>query len=1002
MRYHDEDGKRLLTETQEVLNKADESRSMTKTLMASNRIAHRINAEEVDPATGKSRRVIVQCDAQRVTSSLTMGNTGRIDRDIEESVGDRVSLNYLVPTKQDVQSSVATRVMGVDAETSSQRYRENVENDLKDNVIKTFIFAMIDAGSMPPVNLTVFHVVFQKFLEEIRPYLPCAERKARMAIRAETAAYLDTVNLVHYTYFLSEASPWRSRDPTVVEPPSLEQLPCLLGPSMYCPLDVALSSITLHMEELFSLRWAQILRFASSRMCNFYSDFFEPAYKTCPVQLRPNVAGRAALRGEKEMPKFLERWYEFASSCDAYVYGHCKTDGDRKPMPRMPRHRNPQKKTGMPVSRSEEERESQDTVIVEAAEKKGYAKSVAYEATELFDPNFVQFEGSLLQFAELLVNMSGEVFSMDQEVVMSLLTRMRKRTVRIPLMDPCVSTGKGIQFGLHGSDGSISQIKRVEYMTVRCIDELIDTKASNNSRKVVRIPVHLLMCPTPELLYMGLTASECKATRELEMVLPIDVMGHDDMCETWKTHKTLHPLSVANPSADQAGSIESFFSGIDSETQDEEDEGKKDGMTRAGSTNDFYRFSKVFKGPTMTFDRDLEDLVYREHILANALHPSFETLTLKEEDGEDGEERMESVQRPTITPEEKRRALEAYVDEDLARPGNMDNLIVSLWKESHPKLYEKKEATCYPDDLIVDVNMQHALSEIGALLDKREVKALDQDEKETLAIQRQFIKRVDENENFVHPFRGSELVTPNASRWTAMKRQGWKFPPALEKDLLETPEIYGKGCLKGRDLFVLTNVAHKKSNAHVNMCIQFKTVGAKIEKFKYLRYTHGLEAMSRTVQRLYTAEKVDQERVDSEVQKAKTAKEKNVYGHITQFDSLEKKKEAVERVLWAWNRAENEAEMMTFQVYGVLSSYWSNKIDERVVLMANRPMDEQEVARKRREEEALDATYVGGPDDAVQHRDKRAKGRKEEEEELDSDDDEMFARRPTVRTMKMF
>lgn len=1012
VRYHDEDGRRLLTETHEVLNKADESRSMMKTLMASNRVAHRINTEEVDPVTGKSRRVVAQCDAQRVTSSLTMANSGRIDHDVEESVGDRLVLHYLVPTKQDVQGSVATRVMGVDMEKSNTRYRESVENDYRDNVMKTFIMAMMDAGSIPQVNLTVFHVVFQKFLEEIRPYLPCSERKARMAIRAETTAFLDTVNLVHYTYFCSEASPWRSRDPTIVEPPSLEQLPSLLSPSMYCPLDVALSSITSYMEELFSVRWAQILRFAAARLCNFYSDYYEPAYATCPVQVRPAVKARAALRGEEEMPGFLRRWYEFANSCDAYVFKSYKGNA-RRPTPKMPIDRSTGSKCQMEVDGPDGGFDTLPSRENQGKKMKSAASVEAMEATEMYDPNYVQFPGTLKEFAKKLVDESGEVFVMDREVVYSLLTRMRKRTVRIPLMDPCPGSGNGIRFGLHGSDGNLARMKHVEYMTVPCIDEVVDPRLRNGSCKAVRIPVHLLMCPTPVLLYMGLTANECKFTREFDMVLPIEVMGHDDMCETWSTRKTCHPLTVTNPSADQSGAVARFFSGMGED--DQEDEGEVTTMERAGSSIDFLRFSQLFKGPQMTFDSDLEAMVYREHVLANALHPSFDTLCMeeKEDDGDQEESMGQTPSRPALTPEEKKKALETYVDQDLAFPGNMDSYIQALWKENNLTRFQEKQKMVYPDDLIRNINMQFLLGQIGSGLDKRALRPLEPEEVEALARQEAFVKAVKESDNFVYTFIASNFVTPNASRWSVMEKQGWVFPPALRKDLLKTPDIYKPREKLADTPYTLVNAAVPKSKVHQDMVIEFEQLEIMIRRFKYFRYSYGGESLSKTVQRLHTSQNEMFKDIDLEVQKAMTAKRQNVYGHITQVDSLEEKKNVVERVLQAWDKAEKEALLLKMHAYGERSIYWANKIHEQRVLLDARPLSVSEVEKKRKEQEARDATYVGGPgyvpsdeeeEEEGNHRDKRTKQpepRAPRDDEIDSDDENTWRKRPAVKLKDM-
>ena len=1011
VRYHDEDGRRMLTETHEVLNKADESRSMMKTLMASNRIAHRINVEEVDPVTGKSRRVVSQCDAQRVTSSLTMANSGRIDPDVEESVGDRLVLHFLVPTKQDVQASVATRVMGVDSEKSNTRYRESVESDYRDNVMKTFIFAMMDAGSIPQVNLTVFHVVFQKFLEEIRTYLPCSERKARMAIRAETTAFLDTVNVVHYTYFCSEASPWRSRDPTIVEPPSLEQLPDMLGPSMYCPLDVALSSITSYMEELFSVRWAQILRFAAARLCNFYSDFYEPAYATCPVAVRPNIKGRAMMRGEEEMPGFLKHWFEFANACDAHVFKSYKGSA-RRPTPKMPVDRS----QGRNMFMDNKQDEPQTLPGKENAGKKvkNPASIEALEITETYDPNYVQFPGTLKDFAEKLVAESGEVFVMDKEVVYSLLTRMRKRTVRIPLMDPCPGTGKGIRFGLQGSDDNMAQMKHVEYMTVRCIDEVVDPRIRTASCKAVRIPVHLLMCPTPVLLYMGLTASECKFTREFKMVLPIEVMGHDEICETWTTHKTSYPLSVTNPSADQAGMIERFFSGMDEDEQKLEDAEEAANMERPGSTVDFFRFSQMFKGPQMTFHSDMEAMVYREHVLANALHPSFDTLCNQED-----QEEAAMDARPSWTPEQKKNALEKYVDEDLASPGNMDSYIQSLWKEYDAERFQEKESITYPDGLIRNVNLQYLLGLIGSGLDKCVICMLSLEEKEALSNQEAFINAVRENDNFVYKFAASTFVTPNSSRWSVMEKQGWIFPTALRKDLLKTPDIYRPGEKMAEKRFTLVNAAVPKTKVHVDMCVEFDQLDKMIQRFKYFRYTYAMEEMSKTVQRTFTKQKKLSKQTDLEVRKARTAKAQNVYGHITHVESLAEKKKVVERVLCAWDRAEQEALLLKMHAYGDRTSYWANKIHEQRILLDNRPLAVEEVEKKRKEQEARDATYIGGPADVPsesdgdhdeeeeqdKHRDKRTKKqpstRPVQEPEMDSDDEETFRKKPAVKLTGM-
>lgn len=1012
VRYHDEDGRRLLTETHEVLNKTDESRSMMKTLMASNRIAHRINTEEVDPVTGKSRRVVAQCDAQRVTSSLTMANTGRIDPDVEESVGDRMIIHYLVPTKQDVQGSVATRVMGVDMEKSNTRYRESVENDYRDNVMKTFIMAMMDAGSIPQVNLTVFHVVFQKFLEEICPYLPCSERKARMAIRAETTAFLDTVNLVHYTYFCSEASPWRSRDPTIVEPPSLEQLPSLLSPSMYCPLDIALCSITGYMEELFSVRWSQILRFAASRLCNFYSDYYEPAYATCPVQVRPAIKARAALRGEEEIPSFLRRWFEFANSCDAHVFKNYKGNA-RRPTPKMPVDRSTGSTCQMQVEGQDGGFDTLPSRENQGKKTKNAASVEAMEVTEMYDPNYIQFAGTLKEFAKKLVDESGEVFVMDREVVYSMLTRMRKRTVRIPLMDPCAGSGKGIRFGLHGSDGNLARMKHVEYMTVPCIDEVVEPRLRNGSCKAVRIPVHLLMCPTPVLLYMGLTASECKFTREFNMVLPIEVMGHDDMCETWSTRKTCHPLTVTNPSAEQAGTIARFFSGMGEDEQGkEEDEGEMSNMERAGSSADFLRFSQMFKGPQMTFDCDLEAMVYREHVLANSLHPSFDTLCVEQEEDKDDQEESIGVVRPALSPEEKKKALEEYVDQDLAYPGNMDLYIQTLWKENNMERFQEKQQIVYPDDLIRNINMQFMLGQIGSGLDRLDLRSLEPDEMDALARQEAFVKEVKESEHFVYTFVASNFVTPNASRWSTMMNQGWVFPPALKKDLLKTPEIYRPGERLADTPYTLTNVAVPRSKAHNDMLVDFEQLEIMIRRFKYFRYSFGGESLSKTVQRLYTRQDESAEQVDLEVQKARTAKRQNVYGHITQVDSLEEKKKVVQRVLMAWDRAEKETTLLKMHAYGIRSIYWANKIHEQRVLLDARPLNVAEVEKKRREEEERDATYVGGPDSMLSdeddeeegnHRDKRLKkpDSPPHEPEFDSDDENIWRKRTTVKLKNM-
>lgn len=841
-------------QTHQGMEKYEEDRRMIKAALTQQQVSFSRNVRDEDTGKHKNESMTVQC----LHGMIVVGNYWYISKGADTSLADRFNVEFLVNWCQRSATGLARRALPLNKLQTDHLTNKVTESALLNNAISCLLITMLDVGAIIQVDLTVFQVIMLKALDALSPWMPSCDDRIRMVQRAENEAWSETINFAQYTMLNSEVSPY-ARSGNAEEDrkkplPLLENFPSIFAPALWCRWDIGLHAVTKFMQEFYSMRWCELLRIAAARLGSFYPQFYEPSYRSSNINV-PDIEGRARQRmadpnaSQVEYPEFLKRWQQFADARDSDVFFRWEaTSAGRSGeicVPRMPKAQNG---TGSQKAYAESTRSS----IVDRSKYGANVRTVGGGGKEsakattnlgegkyLYNPNFIQINGSLREMCALLATCMSDVFQTDAEVLISLFEHMQTRTVLVPrYQTACHGDPSALDF-VYTTQRTPKGVKRtVVYETVPLIQECAgDNAAGEGDRgRCVRIATGALMVPQAHLLFMMLTEAENKFTKPLSTVLPLEVPHHDSMMERFDVRPRLNvTLKVANV----------HYHGANTSSTKEKNDYTVNYEQMCAQPERRPCISSLFdeqisSSPMIEFqDHDIEEVVFYRHLRQTCMMPNLSwiaqvyndvtrTINAAKPKDQQKDDKIPYPNPSKLTLEEKKQLWKLYPHRDMQFPGHADRMMRENQKQRNAVVFQQRMERNYPQLQLECALLDNIMQTAMRTAEERITDSLSLVEQAEFATYRDFLDCLRQGHH-VEVFTLQELRERGKPGLDEMQAIGWAITPEVRFQI--------NNCAPKESDAVLWLVNTKKpmSDAHRRLLDEIDSFDELLSSMMYMR-----------------------------------------------------------------------------------------------------------------------------------------------------------------------